>query len=261
MSRGCLQLAAICWKYYSMISSKMVRDEEGLSKAIADSINKEGPNGVWIIPSRKRILEKLTKDAVVDMVNKYGQEILHEETPKTQSINKEVFSKSSRTSTIDWLNDKVKAGQSVLEATSSSNNLITTDKKTMKGTRNWHLSEILQKSNSKQKIKKARELIRFKKVSNLIEVQVFSLGSTDSSRGISYVLSPIKLTLWQNDKLAYPEDLKKLNDLWKTPNKLKNINKHDDKSIENYERALAFEECKLELKERAAKKSSLIRTT
>ncbi|PKC11179.1 hypothetical protein RhiirA5_374076 [Rhizophagus irregularis] len=65
-----------------------------------------------------------------------------------------------------------------------------------------HLSEILQKSNSKQKIKKARELIRFKK-----------------------------------------EDLKKLNDLWKTPNKLKNINKHDDKSIENYERALAFEEC------------------
>ncbi|CAB5189104.1 unnamed protein product [Rhizophagus irregularis] len=66
---------------------------------------------------------------------------------------------------------------------------------------------------------------------------------------------------WMKKISSGHEDLKKLNDLWKTPNKLKNINKHDDKSIENYERALAFEECKLELKERAAKKSSLIRTT
>ncbi|CAG8579624.1 8776_t:CDS:2 [Rhizophagus irregularis] len=74
------------------------RDEESLSKAIADSIKKEGPDGVWIIPSRKKILEELTEDAV-----------------------------------FDTLNNKVKAGQPILEATSSSNNLITTNKKTIKG--------------------------------------------------------------------------------------------------------------------------------
>uniref|UniRef100_U9SGS4 Uncharacterized protein n=1 Tax=Rhizophagus irregularis (strain DAOM 181602 / DAOM 197198 / MUCL 43194) TaxID=747089 RepID=U9SGS4_RHIID len=52
------------------------RDEESLSKAIADSIKKEGPDGVWIIPSRKKILEELTEDAVFDTVNKYRQGIL-----------------------------------------------------------------------------------------------------------------------------------------------------------------------------------------
>uniref|UniRef100_U9U6V6 Uncharacterized protein n=1 Tax=Rhizophagus irregularis (strain DAOM 181602 / DAOM 197198 / MUCL 43194) TaxID=747089 RepID=U9U6V6_RHIID len=140
MSRGCLQLAAvgrrrnkiqnckrmmtnfistrkfiyqICWKYYSMISSKMVSqsdyafketDEEGLSKAIADSINKEGPNGVWIIPSRKRILEKLTKDAVVDM--KYFRKVV--ELVRRLRDNDDVQKKQIDldSGTIDWLNDK-----------------------------------------------------------------------------------------------------------------------------------------------------------